>query len=207
MDTHTHTQDCALRKKVFRKLRAVAGLLLIVSRRLRVPVHNKLPIRGQMIVFQLGSVSIGWLYCMCAKRGIRRPYSFALHRPNESQLIPFGSGPFYSHSHTRSLLLVDIETLFSESLHRKRGSRYRKKTTYTSGFEFYHPSLSTNRKGVDRKRTNNRFRVRFRSFTTFVFHSYKHFDQDSHQISKIFLRRPSVTKRLLQCNHLFNSSD
>lgn len=134
LDTHTHTQDCALRKKVFRKLRAVAGLLLIVSRRLRVPVHNKLPIRGQMIVFQLGSVSIGWLYCMCAKRGIRRPYSFALHRPNESQLIPFGSGPFYSHSHTRSLLLVDIETLFSESLHRKRGSRYRKKTTYTSGF-------------------------------------------------------------------------
>ena len=38
---------------------AVAGLLFIANRRLRVPVHNKLPIRhGQMIVFGLGSVNI-----------------------------------------------------------------------------------------------------------------------------------------------------
>lgn len=35
---------------------AAAGLLFIVDRRLRVPVHNKLPIRrGQMIVFRPGS--------------------------------------------------------------------------------------------------------------------------------------------------------
>ncbi len=38
---------------------AVAGLLFIANRRLRVPVHNKLPIRhGQMIVFGPGSVNI-----------------------------------------------------------------------------------------------------------------------------------------------------
>ena len=117
---------------------AVAGLLFIANRRLRVPVHNKLPIRHeQMIVFGLGSVNITF---------VRRPRFRRLW-------LRITSAEWIRNS---SLLALLNRCIFiRQRLYPHNTEVWTTKTV-----------VSLKAKGVDRKWTNNCwFQVRFRSLT------------------------------------------